>query len=159
MREIASSPEAIRSFLRAANDHQGLDSLRMELQALDRQISTLEGQIDRFLDLYLGGHWDKAELDRRKTNMADQLVRARRKREELRVRLAAADLDAGQVRMAVNYFALLANAERWMTRDQLHKLFAGVFPRVEIDLNGGLMVTTRVPLSGNESLMFALRVA
>lgn len=82
----------------------------------------------RLLDLYLGGRWDLAELDRRKAELTEQLARARKRREELRSRLAAADLDARQVQLVVGYFATLANAERWMTPEQLHRLLAAVFP-------------------------------
>lgn len=149
VKAIGSSPEAARQFIYFRNDGKERKKLQARLAGLEKARQSLAAKQKKLLALYLDGDWDKSFLDEQKKSLEAQIRLNEKQRQEIRAQLTFLSGEQADLDYIVEYFAALTNFDTEMTREQQLTLVRAMFTRAEVDREGNLNLTCRIPLPGD----------
>ncbi|MBC7324420.1 MAG: hypothetical protein H5T99_03790, partial [Moorella sp. (in: Bacteria)] len=136
-------------FIYFRNDGKERKKLQARLAGLEKARQSLAAKQKKLLALYLDGDWDKSFLDEQKKSLEAQIRLNEKQRQEIREQLTFLSGEQADLDYIVEYFAALTNFDTEMTREQQLTLVRAMFTRAEVDREGNLKLTCRIPLPGD----------
>lgn len=144
---LGSQPAVARRLIRLRNDESEQRRLTSEIERIQAALKSIEMKKSRLLRLYMDGNWERDLLDAERKNLELERRALEQRLAGLHDQLALARSASLDIEYITEYFAALANIDTELSPEEQRDLVQTLFPRVEVNAGGDMVITARIPLS------------
>jgi Site-specific recombinases, DNA invertase Pin homologs len=145
IKDILTSERLAKRYIDLSDDSDKIDALKKEQSVVIKSISKLNERMDRLMDLYLDGSFDKGELDDRKHKIDQERSALASRQNELKVKLDLLEKNQWNYKMIYAYMKLARNFDTDLTPLEQAQMIGNLFPTATVYLDK-LVLHGRLPI-------------
>jgi site-specific DNA recombinase len=128
LKDILTDEEKARKYIQLDVDDEMLTGLKKEAKALETQIKQIDQKIDRLLDLYLDGAFDKSSLENKKSTLSNERTVLDNRLSKIQSKLELAEKKRWNYSLVSKYLSIAANFDKKLTELEIAHMIGNLFP-------------------------------
>ncbi|MDF2911116.1 MAG: resolvase [Sporolactobacillus laevolacticus] len=151
IKEILTDESLAKKYIGFENNDDELKMLRKKKSKMDNSLLMINQKIDRLMDLYLDGTFDKSKLDSKKKNLENESVIYSNQKSELEIKIDLIKKNQWNYDLIYHYFEIAENFDTDLTSLERAQMIGTLFPTAtvyydKIILHGQLPIGTTLDI-------------
>lgn len=140
VKDIISNPEKAKLYIESDFDQSELANLKKDIELMKKHKVSLETQVDKILDLYLDGTWNKDRLDQKRDELEKELEQVEIDLDESKRKRMLIQNNQINYDTVSEFLSVAARYEKLLDVNDQQMLIGSLFPTATIDAKNDLLV-------------------
>lgn len=158
VKSILDDEKNIKAYIDSGFDNEELKKVEAEIKRFKKTEQTLSEKMDRLLDLYLDGIWDKKKLDKQRSSIETELNHIHTLLEGLERKRELIQNKQLNYDMIVKFLGVAKNFETLLEEEEKQRLVGSLFPSATLDTENNTIIMHAL-LPNNAIIDFHIPIA
>jgi site-specific DNA recombinase len=132
IKDILTNESLAKQYIDIDFSHDDFKQLQKNQKQLDKNIIKLQNKIDRLVDLYLDGEFDKNDLDKRKQNIENELSTYKEQKAQTDSKIELMERNQWNYDMIQEYMIIAQDFDDNLTQLERSQMIGNLFPKATL---------------------------
>lgn len=140
VKDIIANPNKAQQYIDSGFDEGELSSLQKDIERLQKRKESNESQINKILDLYLDGSWNKDRLDQKRDELEGELKQIEKDLSESKRKRVLIQNNQINYDTISEFLSVAARYEKLLDVSDQQMLIGSLFPAATVDAKNSLLI-------------------